>query len=218
MRRNPQKIKMEICVKGLGDAHQSSSGSNAGLPNGQPRKKQKTSKGEREHRNVFINRLLEAIRQDASKINFVPHMLTSSRWFLIMAIRTNFRVIFNIASSYWDDPVIIFEAARQDLRCLDLASLNLMSNKSFLLEVIKSNPRAIVYADKSLILEVVRSNPRAIVYAPICLRNDKDIMMEVVKKDPTAILIMSKELKNDFDIMLVAVKKDPRAIMYASKC
>lgn len=91
----------------------------------------------------------------------------------------------------------------EDPRLEKLRKENIITDREFLLKVIKENSYFFMYAseklknDKDVILEAIKYNALAFTYANKKYRDDKDIILSAVKRNGMALMFASERLKND---------------------
>jgi hypothetical protein len=106
---------------------------------------------------------------------------------------------------------------------LEYASKELLADKQFVLDTVKSNGRALGYASKELradrevVLEAVKSKAIALRCASKELRADREVILAAVKSDGNLLQILPKELQADKEVVLAAVKSNGYALQYASR-
>lgn len=78
-------------------------------------------------------------------------------------------------------------------------------------------PKGTIIDDKDIVLDAVKSNVSAIIYASEKLLNDKEIMLEAVKQNYFTIELASEELQNDKEILLEAAKQKEKVIEHIKR-
>jgi hypothetical protein len=114
------------------------------------------------------NFVIESLKKDVNRFNFIPDSLKNDRNFFIKAVKSNGRVMHFANDSFKDDSEIIEEAVKIDGNALFYATDRLQKNKSIAMTAVKS-----AATDNNGAYRIFNS----IQY----LRSDKDLIKEAIK-------------------------------------
>lgn len=114
------------------------------------------------------------------------------------------------------------KAVRCDFLCLYHASAILRADIEVVLEAIKYNYRALMYASDDLIknkeffnavLSIVKKDPMSMWYA-WSLNRDKEFVAQVIKENIKSLYYADNSLRKNRDFVLEAIKNNPEAFLY----
>jgi hypothetical protein len=147
----------------------------------------------------FILQILESGLSDV--LLYASKELLNSKQFLneAMTISESAGVVRYFSGSLRDDPVLMLQAAKDDV---ESRFGNMPSSLSYISERLKS--------DKQFVLEAVKIDGGLAYLSEF--KDDKDVVLESVKKNGGTITSASPRLKNDMDVIFEAVKQNPDAI------
>ena len=198
--------------KGSGDAHQSPSGRNTGLPNNQQQ--------EQERERDFV---IENIRANGpSEMYYASDALKGNKDIIREVVKLNGMALVWASVALKGDREIVMEAVKQNGWALEYASAELQGDREIVLEAVKQSGEALRYAseelqgDREIVMKAVKQSGEALKYASEELQGDEDIVKEAVNQYGDALFHASGELQGNRDIVMVAVKKFGRALRYAS--
>ena len=162
--------------------------------------------------------VLAAIQQNAFAIEFAPE-LQSNKMIALVTVRLDGRAAFFLADALQNDSEVMLEAWNQNKRAIRSTSLELRSDKNFMLNIASQDGYlALQYAcgslpyEKDFILTALKQNREAIEFVPKEFLNDPDVIaiLETASLDAVPQNVKTRFMKmlEQWDITIRNVKHE----------
>lgn len=155
----------------------------------------------------FILTLLKGSEENIIKL--LPDYMQNDKE-VILAIIANYPTQLKYTSAELRvDSEFLLSAGKYNKNVLYFASLNLLSNKEFVLKAIDAGLPVLtnligseLQEDREIVLEAVKKRPNDFAYTKNIFRSDREIALIAINHDALNIKYASSELQNDKEIVL----------------
>ena len=166
------------------------------------------------YQELFIKKCIEAVKEDAFALQYVPEELKTPE-ICLEAVKSNGNALKYVPEELIT-PEMCMEAVKSNGNALKYVPKEQITPEIYM-EAVKSHGNALEYVPKELItpeicMEAVKSNGNALEYVPKELITP-EIYMEAVKSNGNALSYVPEQLKTA-EMCMEAVKSDGNALRY----
>ena len=182
------------------------------------------------------NVALAAVNHNSQAVQHVSGRLLKEKDIFLSSLKKDASAFAYVPNELAEDWDVALAACHHEIKVLqNLTCKNLIQNKQFILNAVKLNPLAFIYAAEPLkrdleiitetfaqggddieqcVFEAVQHNGMSLQFASEALKKEKHIVKAAVQQNPLSLKYAAVHLNRDWEIISLALRKNHEAFQY----